>query len=324
MNMNYFLAICLTLLTSILASCENAGRGGVTLTAKPSPLGIQPPPNASNEPVSVISATAKCLAVYEPDFHNSNDGSKVQTVDCVPNSIYQNWRLTQQREILSDNGQCLAPAGDPEVGTLVVLNDCNGSTDQKWVLDEQTATIHHENDFNLCLEMPQLTVHFNGSHLFLMSCHGEENQQWVAQTLRHKHLVSALNAELSISIEPSATGGAPHLAATRNVKDWLSAAWTLEPVGNFFRIRSGWKPDRFLHVERGFLEASTINPYWDSAVWTFIRQDDHQGEAYLLRNVRLNNIYIGLDANHELKAGTFTELVDGSTLWRIIDANEGI
>lgn len=322
--MKYFFAIFLTFLISILTSCENADRDGVTLTPKASPIGFEPPPDSANEPVSIISATAKCLAVYEPDFHSSNDGSKVQTVDCVSDSIYQNWRLTQQSEILSDNGQCLALATASEAGALVVLNDCDGSTDQKWVLDEQTATIHHVNDFNLCLEMPKLTIHFNGSHLLLMSCHGEENQQWVAQALKHKHLVSALNPELSISIEPRTTGGVPHLAVTRNAKDWLSAVWTVEPVGSFYRIRNQWKPDRFLHIERSSLEASTISPYWDSAVWTFIRQDDSQGEAYLVRNVGLTNIYIGLDANYGLKAGTFTELIDGSTLWRIVDVNEGI
>ena len=52
-----------------------------------------------------------------------------------------------------------------------------------------------------------------------------------------------------------------------------------------------------------------------------IRQDDSQGEAYLLRNLRLNTIYIGLDTDQDLKAGTLSELVDGSTLWRIIDVN---
>lgn len=320
--MKYFLMIFLTLVASILASCESADRSGVTLTPKPSQQGIQPAPTVGNEPVAIISATAKCLAVYEPDFHNSNDGSKVQTVDCVAGSIYQNWRLTQQREILSDNGQCLAPFKGPEASTLVVLRDCDGSNDQTWVFDEQTATIHYESDFNLCLEMPKLTIQFNGSPLLLMTCHGEENQQWVAQTLKHKHLTSALNGDLSISMDPRSTGGAPILAAT--LKDRLSAAWTLEPVGGFHRIRNQWKPDHFLHIERGSLEVSTISPYWDSAVWTFIRQEDRQSEAYLLRNIRLNNIYLGLDANHELKAGTFAELVDGSTLWRIIDVTEGI
>lgn len=323
MHIKSFSTTCLALLISILASCENADRDGVTLTPKPSQPGLPPPSNVSNQPLSIISAAAKCLAVYEPDFHNSIEGSKVQTVGCVPNSIYQNWHLTQQREILSDNGQCLAPAGDPVVGVLVVLNDCDGSTDQKWVLDEQTTTIHNETDFHLCLEMPKLTIHFDGSQLILMPCHGEENQQWVAQTLKYKYLISALNAEL-ISMESSTTDGAPHLTATRNVNDWLRAAWTLEPVGNFYRIRSRWRRDHFLHVERGSLEASAISPYWDSAIWAFIRQDNRQGEAYLLRNVRLTNIYIGLDANHDLKAGTFTELVDGSTLWQIVDVNEGI
>lgn len=323
MNIKYLSTAFLTLVTLILVACESADRSGVTLTQKPSEPGIQPPPTTTNEPVSIISATAKCLAVYEPDFHSFNNGSKVQTVDCVAGSIYQNWHLTQHREILSDNGQCLEPAGEPESGALVVLNDCDGSAYQKWVVDEHTSSIHHGYEFSLCLEMPKLTIQFNGSPLFLMSCHGEGNQQWVAQALRFKRLTSALNEELSISIVPSAAEGPPILATSRNVHDWHSAAWTLEPVGNFYRIRNSWKPDRLLHIENGFLEASTISPYWESAMWAFIRQNDRQGEAYLLRNVGLNNIYIGLDANYELKAGTFTEVVDGSTLWRILDIDEG-
>lgn len=318
--MKYLLLTCLALLTSILASCENADRSGVTLTQKPSAPGLQPPLTTSNEPVSVISATAKCLAVYEPDFFNSNEGSKVQTVDCVANSTFQNWLFTQQREILSDNGQCLAPAGVPEDGTLVVLNDCNGAKDQKWVLDKEALTIRHASDLNLCLEMPRLTIQFNGSPVVLTSCHGEENQQWIAQKLIHKQLTNALNPELSISMEPES---APQqLAAARNVGDWLGAVWILEPIGNFYRIRSQWKTDRFLHIERGVLEAGTISPYWDSAIWMFIRQDDHQGEAYLLRNIRLNNIYLGLDTNQNLKVGTIAELTEGSALWRAIDVNQ--
>lgn len=306
----------------MLASCESADRGGVKLTQKPSPPSIQPPQVTNNEPVSIISATAKCLAVYEPDFHNASDGSKVQTVDCVPGSIYQNWLFTPQREILSDNGQCLAPAGKPEAGTLVVLNHCDGSVDQKWVLDVQSISIRLGNISDLCLEMPKLTIQFNGSQLVLEPCHGEDNQQWVAQKLLHKQLISALYPGLSISLEPSAASGPPRLAVTPSVVDWTSAAWTLEPIGNFYRIRSQWRPDRFLHLERGFLEAGTISPYWDSAIWMIIRKDDSQGEAYLLRNLRLNNIYIGLDADQVLKAGTLSELADGSSLWRVIDANQ--
>lgn len=322
--MKYLLVTYITFLTLVLASCESADRGGVTLTPKPAPPSIQPPPSVSGEPLSIISATAMCLAVYEPDFLSANDGSKVQTVYCVPNSIFQSWRFTPQREILSDNGQCLSPGGVADAGTLVVLKQCDGSIDQKWVLDAQSVTIRPESNANLCLETPKLTVFVNGIELYLMPCHGEENQQWVAQKLTPKQFTSAFNSELSISIKPNTPNGLPHLAAMQNDSAWLiAAAWTLEPVGNFYRIRNLWKPDRFLHVEHGFLEAGTISPYWDSAIWTIIRQDDSQGEAYLLRNLRLNNIYIGLDEDQVLKAGTLSELVDGSTLWRVIDVNEG-
>lgn len=321
--MKYLWVIFLPLLGLVLASCENADRGGVTLTPKPPTPPIQPPPNTNNEPVSLISVTTKCLAVYETDFLSSNNGSKVQTVDCVAGSVYQEWFLTQKREILSTNGQCLALEGISESGARIVLNNCDDSTAQKWALDEQTAAIRNEGDFNLCLEMPEHTIPFNGSPLVLMPCHGKINQQWVVQALKRKYLLNALNTELAINIEPKTTGSEPHLAATRVIKGWLSAEWTLEPVWTFYRIRNRWKPDRFLHVERGPLEAGTISPYWDSAFWTLIRQDSREGDVYLLRNVWRNNIYIGLDANYELKAGTFSELMDGSTLWRITDINEG-
>lgn len=322
MNMNYVLVI--PLLTMILASCDTADRGGVNLTPKPLPPIVQPPPNLENNPVSIISATTKCLAIYEPHFLSTSDGSKVQTVDCVAGSPYQNWFQTQEHEILSANGQCLAPVGNLESGALVALNNCDDSTAQKWMLDEQTATIRHENEFNLCLEMPEQTLQFNGSQLYLMPCHGKTNQQWVIHSLKRKYLVNALNPELLINIEPKTTGGEPHLAATRIIKGWRSAEWTLEPIWTYYRIRNRWKPDRFLHVENGPLEATTISLYWDSAFWTLIRQDNRQGEAYLLRNVWRNNVYIGLDANHELKADTFPELIDGSTLWRIIDVEEDL
>jgi hypothetical protein len=293
----------------------------VTLTQKPAAPSLQPPLTSSNEPVSVISATAKCLAVYEPDFFAANDGSKVQTVDCVANSIFQNWLFTQQQEILSDNGQCLAPAGVPEDGTLVVLNNCNGAQDQKWVLDKNTLSLRHANNRLLCLDMPRLTIQFNGSPVTLATCRDEENQQWVAQKLVHRQLISALNPERSISMEEDA--GTPRVAAARDVSNWIGAVWILEPIGNFYRIRNQWKTDRFLHVERGVLEAGTISPYWDSAIWMFIRQDDSQGEAYLVRNIRLNNIYLGLDENQNLKVGPMEELAAGSTLWRVVDVNQG-
>lgn len=319
--MKHLLVTCLALLASILTACENADRSGVTLTQKPAAPSLQPPLTSSNEPVSVISATAKCLAVYEPDFFAANDGSKVQTVDCVANSIFQNWLFTQQQEILSDNGQCLAPAGVPEDGTLVVLNNCNGAQDQKWVLDKNTLSLRHANNRLLCLDMPRLTIQFNGSPVTLATCRDEENQQWVAQKLVHRQLISALNPERSISMEEDA--GTPRVAAARDVSNWIGAVWILEPIGNFYRIRNQWKTDRFLHVERGVLEAGTISPYWDSAIWMFIRQDDSQGEAYLVRNIRLNNIYLGLDENQNLKVGPMEELAAGSTLWRVVDVNQG-
>ena len=273
--------------------------------------------------MSVISVTTKCLAIYEPDFLSATDGSKVQTVDCVAGVPYQDWFLTQQNEILSANGQCLAFAGNLESGALVVLNNCDDSTDQKWAFDEQTATIRHEDDFSLCLEMPEATIRFNGSQLYLMPCHGKMNQQWVIQTLKRKYLVSSLNSDIFINIEPEVVGGEPRLAATRVIKGWLSAEWTLEPVWTNYRIRNRWKPDRFLHVENGRLDATAILPHWESAFWTLIRQESRHGEAYLLRNLWRSDIYIGLDANYELKAGTLSELIDGSALWRVIDVNEG-
>lgn len=324
MNAHHFLVIFLPLFILTLASCDSADRGGVTLTPKPPQTDSDPQPNKSNGPQSIISITTKCIAVYEPHFLNDSDGSKVQTVDCVAGNVYQNWFLTQAGEILSANGQCLASEGNPDTNVRIVLNNCDDSNAQKWVLDEQTATIRSQEDFNLCIEMPRETIQFNGSQIYLMPCHSKENQQWLVQTLKRKYLSSALYPELSINIEPQVIGGEPHLGATRIIDGWLSAEWTLEPVWTHYRIRNRWKPDRFLHIENGYLEASVIPYYWQSAFWTLIRQENRHGKVYLLRNTWRNDFYIGLDANQELKAGTFAELIDGSALWRIIDVDEDI
>ena len=149
------------------------------------------------------------------------------------------------------------------------------------------------------------------------------NQQWLIQSLKRQYLSNTLNPELSINIEPKPGEKEPSLTASRIIEGWFSAEWTLESVWTYYRIRNYWKTDRFLHVEHGPLEAGTISPYWDSAFWTVIRQDSSHGDVYLLRNVWRNDVYIGLDANYELKAGTLAELIDGSALWHITDVRTG-
>ena len=62
------------------------------------------------------------------------------------------------------------------------------------------------------------------------------------------------------------------LAAGPTEPGWLSAQWSVEPVGPgptdpYFRLRSLWKPDQFLHAESGVPQAGPIELGWLSAQW---------------------------------------------------------
>src|SRR5690606_1446354 len=137
-------------------------------------------------------------------------------------------------------GQCLGLAADPAIGVRVTLNNCNDSIAQKWVLDEETALVHNEGDFNLCMDIPEQTAQSNNNPIYLQPCNGKMNQQWIAHPLKRVYLNNILYPALSINIEPRTIGGDPQLSASRVISGWLSAEWTLEPQWPNYRIRNRW------------------------------------------------------------------------------------
>jgi len=46
--------------------------------------------------------------------------------------------------------------------------------------------------------------------------------------------------------------------------------WLIEKVPETSFVRNGnrWKPEQFLHIERGAIESGRIEPGWLSAMWT--------------------------------------------------------
>lgn len=322
MKINYLVFVCLLLSISALIACDTADRGGVTLEPKLPPPGAPPRPDISSDekPVSIISGTAKCLSVNPEDYLNDGNGSRVYSWDCIADSVFQSWFLTLQKEILSTNGQCLGLSGELGSDAKVVLNNCDGSIAQRWIMDDHISVIHNEAGFNFCLEASADSIRTNGTSLRLMPCNGTATQQWATHVLKRQHLASVTDPELLINIEPQKGNSTP--AATPIIGGWISAEWTLEPVWNYYRIRNQWKQDHFLHVEYGALEAGPIQYHWESAFWALIRQDSSDGAVYLLRNVWQEDTYIGMDENNLLKAAPFNNLVDGSTLWRITEVKQ--
>lgn len=312
-------SVCCAAFALLLLACGKADRSGVTVTPKSTPPPGIEDDKTQHSRISIISTVGKCLAVKKEDFLKEDNGNIVFSWDCMAGIVFQDWSFTRNGEILSANGQCLAIDHDPS-GFKAVLNNCDDSIEQKWSHEEQTAVIRSQLDTNLCVEIPAHSLRANGTEIQVGACHGKENQQWVATALKRQYIVNAKSPELSINIEP--IQGIHQLGATRIIEGWLSAEWVIEPIGIYARIRNYWKPDQFLHLEYGALESSPIQPFWHSAQWVIVRQTSAYGETYQLRNVWRNDYYIGLDENNKLKAGTFASLVDGSTLWHLIDAKK--
>ena len=74
-------------------------------------------------------------------------------------------------------GKCMdAPNGQSSDGTNVNLYDCNGGTNQVWILGAD-GTIRPAFDQTKCLDLPDWQTD-NGTLLNLWDCNGGSNQQW--------------------------------------------------------------------------------------------------------------------------------------------------
>lgn len=320
-SFRYPIWLCLYIATAVLSACEFGERGGVTLKPKDDSFNGYIPPGEEPklESIAILSHSAKCLQLAPQDYAQLNNPARIEAWNCKAEIPFQSWHVTEDQEIMSTNGQCLSLGARADDGFNITAVTCSGSRDQKWDINEQTGTINNNQEYHLCLGIQFVNLEQNGDLIQLLSCHGKESQQWKLVPLKRQTISSAQNTALKINIEPKPEG--PPLGATPIINGWLSAEWSLEPAGSHYRIRNYWKPDQFLHIEYGNLQSGPAHHYWLSGQWTLIRQSDGPDAVYLFRSAWKTDVYIGLDENQNLRAGNFSELVDGSTEWRIQDVN---
>lgn len=301
------------LMAASLFSCKSADRGGVTLTPK-IPVDSESE-ITENKPLSLLSQTTKCLEIPADDYF-LNTAAATQVVDCLAERNNQGWILTSREEILSTNGMCLSVADQTESSASAVVEGCDLSTKQKWTLNTLDKTIRNQGFPNLCLDVNSEIVNgvLDGK---LLACNGDASQQWHATVLERKRIESVSDPDFFINLEPLEPGGVEHLKVSRVDIKWFSGYWTIEPAGDYYRIRSYWLSDRFLNIEYGWLKVDYIKHYWESAKWSKIKQVEGDNEYYIFRNLWQRDIYLGISEDMTLAAGKLNEIKLGSHRWKI-------
>jgi hypothetical protein len=75
-------------------------------------------------------------------------------------------------------GKCMDdPSGRASSGTNVVLWECHGGNNQKWLLHED-GTIRSAIDSSMCLDLANSNTN-NGNGILIWECHGGANQRWI-------------------------------------------------------------------------------------------------------------------------------------------------
>lgn len=103
-------------------------------------------------------------------FYARLDGWQYTTSfsECTTESIYGP---------LSSMGKCMdAEGASSSNGTNIVLWQCNGGNNQKWLMDE-TGRFHSAMDYSKCLDIEGANSS-NGANVILWKCHNNLNQQW--------------------------------------------------------------------------------------------------------------------------------------------------
>ena len=85
-------------------------------------------------------------------------------------NISTKWTWLPSGEIRGLNDWCLAPSNNSNI----IVNDCNGKDEQKWLRGDKNIIINKQN--RLCWDSEQGDNY--RSRVYLFGCHGGRNQQW--------------------------------------------------------------------------------------------------------------------------------------------------
>jgi hypothetical protein len=98
---------------------------------------------------------------------------------------------------------------------------------------------------------------------------------------------------------------------------WWSAQWTIERVGDNYRIRNRWKKNEFLHIQDGPLVAGSILPGWLSAQWTLRGAPKRGSNVYSFQSTWKPWLYISLDASGNIQIGNKNQAHGNTLYWRL-------
>jgi murein DD-endopeptidase MepM/ murein hydrolase activator NlpD len=114
----------------------------------------------------------KCVDIYAA---STNDGTKIQTWDCLAGIKDQQWRISSARELrnaLAD--KCMGIAGGVSSdGKPIVEWNCNGNGDQKWTYQNMELVASS----GKCIDVPNSNF-VSGQAVQLYDCNGTAAQKW--------------------------------------------------------------------------------------------------------------------------------------------------
>lgn len=304
-----------------LQGCGQGDRGGISLEKEGSLSSADIVVSASSNSTSnsgeshLVSNIPKCLDIKSIDYLNDEDIAAVQSWDCLVGAPNQYWYFQESGEVVSENDKCLSLGDQFLDGVAVNLRECADSDDQKWSYDQYSQELKPLSMPGFCLDIFNNNIQQNGRVVAVWSCNGQANQRWSFQQLRASHLKNFFQDDLYINTQPPVAIN--KVKATPILSGWSSAKWVVEEISGNVRIRSAWKPIEFLNIENGALESSEILPLWLSAQWSLIPRPEVGVDAFQIRNAWKPTMYIGLDAEYQLRALPLAELIDGSDIWYI-------
>ncbi|MFC4508396.1 MULTISPECIES: ricin-type beta-trefoil lectin domain protein [Streptomyces] len=143
--------------------------GGNSAAAAPQSAPQQP---AAHQIVSKLNG--RCIDI---DNWQAVPGARLQMWDCVPQEN-QRWRFYPDGT-LRGMGMCLTSAwASGNDGSPLQLAACNGSAQQKWVLNSHEDLVNPAAD--KCADVVDAGAQ-NGALLQLWSCNGRAHQKWVSR-----------------------------------------------------------------------------------------------------------------------------------------------
>lgn len=267
------------------------------------------------KPLSLVSASGQCADLHSGYFNNIFPDAPVVSYECYGSNLNQKWTYTADRTFLSEDGRCLSATGINN-GATVNATTCSGSTSQKWGYNAYTGKVTNDNAPGKCLDIWNTGTMEHNQTIQLWDCNGQRNQRWAMADLQETYIENDSAAAESLNIQTQ-VNGVSVLKSGAIQSGWWSAQWTIERVGDNYRIRNRWKKNEFLHIENGPLKAGEIQPGWLSAEWVLRGAPKRGSNVYSLQSAWKPWLYISLDTSGDIQVADKSQAQAGTLYWKL-------